>query len=214
MTTPIQVLQRITNRGVVPVVTLGDQSLAEPLADALVGGGLSVVEITLRSPAGVPAIEALAERDDVLVGAGSVRSSAEASAAISAGCDFIVSPGFDSSIVGIATEAGVLGIPGIATATELMQARNLGVDVVKFFPAEAAGGLAALRALAAAFPDVRFVPTRGISGANGRRYLDESFVAAVGGSWMIDDTALATGDWEAITEAAAEAARLGEGDRS
>ena len=214
MTTPIQVLQRITDRGVVPVVTLGDQSLAEPLADALVGGGLSVVEITLRSPAGVPAIEALAERDDVLVGAGSVRSSAEASAAISAGCDFIVSPGFDSSIVDIAAESGVLGIPGIATATELMQARNLGVGVVKFFPAEAAGGLAALRALAAAFPDVRFVPTGGISGANGRRYLDESFVAAVGGSWMIDDTALATGDWEAITEAAAEAARLGEGDRS
>ena len=111
-----------------------------------------------------------------------------------------MSPGFDSSIVDIAAEAGVLGIPGIATATELMQARNLGVDVVKFFPAEAAGGLAALRALAAAFPDVRFVPTGGISGANGRRYLDESFVAAVGGSWMIDDTALATGDWEAITD--------------
>ncbi|MGB1505808.1 MAG: bifunctional 4-hydroxy-2-oxoglutarate aldolase/2-dehydro-3-deoxy-phosphogluconate aldolase [Acidimicrobiales bacterium] len=214
MTTPKQVLQRITDIGVVPVVTLGDHTLAEPLADALVGGGLPVVEITLRSPAGVPAIEVLAKRDDVLIGAGSVRSSAEATAAISAGCDFIVSPGFDSSIVDIAAGSGVLGIPGVATATELMRARNLGVDVVKFFPAEAAGGLAALRALAAAFPDVRFIPTGGISGANGRRYLDESFVVAVGGSWMIDDTALAAGDWEAITEAAAEAAHLGEGDRS
>ena len=192
--------------GVIPVVTLPDPALAAHVVKALVTGGLPIVELTLRTAAGLDAIRATAgviER--AVVGAGSVRSIEEAEAAAEAGAAFLVSPGLDDDVVHFADRRGIPLIPGVATATEVMRARSLGLDLVKFFPAEPAGGVAMLAAWAAVFPDMRFMPTGGIGPTNLATYLELDSVVAVGGSWIASAGALASGDWRAVTESAAAA---------
>lgn len=200
--------------GVVPVLTLSDAADAGPIAGALGAGGLQAIEVTLRTEAGLEAIRVLGGlQGPTLVGAGSVRDLAEAHAAVEAGAEFLVSPGLDDDVVRFAIARGVTIIPGIATASELMRARSLGVDVVKLFPAETSGGAATVAALAAVFPDVRFVPTGGITPANAADYLRLPAVAAVGGSWMVPGSAIEDRDWSTITSLAGKARDLVEASR-
>lgn len=199
-----EIVAAIGAQRVVPVVTIDDALDAPGLVAALAAGGLSIVEITLRTPAGVEAIRgAASEVRDAVVGAGSVTSAAAAVAAIDAGAEFIVSPGLDEGVIGTATDHGVAVIPGIATPTELMRALALGIDLVKLFPAEVVGGTRMLDALSAVWPNVRFMPTGGISAANAHDYLALRQVLAVGGSWMLPPAALAARDWRSITASAA-----------
>jgi 2-dehydro-3-deoxyphosphogluconate aldolase / (4S)-4-hydroxy-2-oxoglutarate aldolase len=193
---------------VVPVVVLDRASDAAPLADALVGGGIGCMEITFRTPAAAEAIAAIASRGDVLVGAGTVTTAAQATTAIDAGARFVVSPGFDEGVATTCRQRGVGYLPGVATATEVMRARAAGLTVLKLFPAEAIGGLTMLKALAAPFPDVRFVPTGGIDEARAADYLAHSAVLAVGGSWMVPRDAINAGDWTSVRELARGAAKF------
>ena len=187
----------------VPVATVDDADDALPLAEALRQAGLPLVEITLRTPAGIGAVARLASRaSGILVGAGSVTTAAAAAAAVDAGADFIVSPGLDESVLATAAQHGVLAIPGIATPTELMRAIDSGVSIVKLFPAEACGGCDMIRALSAVWPDMRFVPTGGITHTNAPDYLALPEVLAVGGAWLAPRSAIDSGDWEAISRAA------------
>jgi 2-dehydro-3-deoxyphosphogluconate aldolase / (4S)-4-hydroxy-2-oxoglutarate aldolase len=192
-------------RRVLPVVVLASDAAAQQLGDALVAGGLPVAEVTFRTPAAAPALRALASRSDLLVGAGTVVNAAQADAAVQAGARFVVSPGLSALVVRRCQDLGIPVVPGIATATELMAALDLGVDLVKFFPAEASGGVAAIRALATPFPGVRFVPTGGIGQAQLAAYLAEPAVAAVGGSWMVAPSLIKSGDYAAVTRLCSEA---------
>ena len=195
---------------VVPVVVLDRADDAAPLADALVGGGIGCMEITFRTAAAADAIASVAGRDDVVVGAGTVTTAAQAVTAIDAGSRFVVSPGFDDGVAAVCRERGVAYLPGVATATEIMRARAAGLDVLKLFPAGAIGGLATLKALAGPFPDVRFVPTGGVDEARAAEYLAHPAVLAVGGSWMAPREAVNAGDWARIKELARGAAKLRE----
>ena len=206
------VVDAIANLRVVPVVTIDAVGDGPNLASALVQGGLSVIEITLRTPGAMEALRAAAsEVPDAVVGAGSVTSAAAAVAAIDAGARFIVSPGLDDDVVRTAQDLGVPVIPGIATATELMRAAALGLDVVKLFPAEAVGGTKLITALSAVWPDMRFMPTGGITPENAPDYLALGQVLAVGGSWMVPKQALAARDWNFITATAAASLELTQG---
>jgi 2-dehydro-3-deoxyphosphogluconate aldolase/(4S)-4-hydroxy-2-oxoglutarate aldolase len=194
---------------VIPVVTVKKADDAVGLVLALVEGGLPVVEITLRTPTAMESIHRAATQvPEAIVGAGSVTSAANAAAAIDAGAQFIISPGLDQGVVETAHDRGTPVIPGVATATELMRAVALGVNVVKLFPAELVGGSAMITALSALWPDMRFVPTGGISPANAAEYLALPQVLAVGGSWMASGSAIASRDWASITEVAAASVAL------
>jgi 2-dehydro-3-deoxyphosphogluconate aldolase / (4S)-4-hydroxy-2-oxoglutarate aldolase len=194
------VLDELAGHGVVPVVTMPDADLAMKLADALVAGGLPVAEMTLRTPAGLAAIRAMSARGDLLVGAGTVTSIEQVDAAVEAGARFVVSPGLDAEVVTHCTARGIAVLPGVATATELQAAVRLGVNVVKLFPAELVGGLALVHALAAPFPQIRFVPTGGITPDSVVGYLSCPAVAAVGGSWLATRALLADEDWTTIAD--------------
>lgn len=194
---------------VVPVLTIAAIEQAVPLARALVAGGLPVLEITLRSGAALPAIAAIrAGVPGAVVGAGTVIGAGQLADAVSAGSQFIVSPGFSASLCAAAERLQVAILPGIATATELMAALAAGLDTLKFFPAAQAGGVAMLRALGAPFPDVRFCPTGGIALAAAREYLAEPNVLCVGMSSVAPAGLVAAGDWAAITALARQAAQL------
>ena len=196
---------------VLPVVTIDAAADAPALVEALTGAGLAAVEITLRTDAALDAIRrAVAAVPTAIVGAGSVTSAALATAAIEAGVRFVVSPGLDADVVRIAADRGVPAIPGVATATELQRAVQLGCAVVKLFPAEVIGGPRLIEALSAVWSDVRFVPTGGVTGSNADRYLALPQVLAVGGSWMAPREAIAARDWSAIASAASTAAGLAE----
>ena len=177
-----------------PVVVADEPACAFPLREALIGGGLPVAEVTLRTSAALEVIRVLAERGDILVGAGTVLSPAQVDQAVDAGATFIVSPGLSHAVVGRCLERGVLPLPGAVTATEVQAAVELGLDTVKFFPAESAGGTRAITALAAPFAGVSFIPTGGIDSANLDSYLALPSVAAVGGSWMVPRDVLRAGD--------------------
>ncbi len=200
--------ERLTVLRVVPVVVLGSASDAAPLADALVRGGIGCMEITFRTAAAADAIASVASRDDVWVGAGTVTSAAHATIAIDVGARFVVSPGFADDVAAVCRTRAIPYLPGVATATEVMRARAAGFDVLKLFPAEAIGGLRMLKALAAPFPDVRFVPTGGIDEALAADYLAHPAVMAVGGSWMVPGAAIGAGEWATIEELARGAAKL------
>ncbi len=203
------VLEAIGEVRIVPVLTIDDAHDAPDLVSALVEGGLPVAEVTLRTSAGLDAIRrAAASVPFAIVGAGSVTTAGAAATAIDAGARFIVSPGLDEGVITTAVERGVPVIPGVATPTELMRAMALGVNVVKLFPAEVVGGVGMITALSAVWPDVRFMPTGGISQANAREYLALRQVLAVGGSWMAPRPAVVTGDWASVTVAAATALEL------
>ena len=191
---------------VVPVVVIEDASDAVPVARALVAGGLPIVEITLRTSAALDAIIAIAaDVPEAHVGAGTVLSEDQARTAVSAGAKFIVSPGLHDGVVSVANELSVPVVPGVATASEVQRAWNFGLRVLKHFPASLAGGIPMLKALAAVFRDVRFIPTGGISAGNLRDFLEIPAVIACGGSWLTPSSAIARGAYDEITRLAAEA---------
>lgn len=169
---------------VIPVIVIDDVAHAVPLAEALVAGGLRVLEVTLRTPAALDAIRAMKQVEGAIVGAGTVTNPRELDAALEAGSEFIVSPGLTEPLGKAAIAAGVPFLPGIANAGDIMRGLDLGLDRFKFFPAMAAGGLPALKALAAPFGNVRFCPTGGISLDNAPEWLAFDPVLCVGGSWV------------------------------
>jgi 2-dehydro-3-deoxyphosphogluconate aldolase/(4S)-4-hydroxy-2-oxoglutarate aldolase len=188
-----------------PVVVLDDVDAALPLGAAIRRGGLSSVEITLRTPGALAAIRALAREGELLVGAGTVLTTAQAEEAVGAGASFIVSPGVSARVVTWCRDARIPVFPGVATPTDVQAALELGVDVVKFFPADVNGGVPAIKAFAAPFSGVKFVPTGGISADNLMSYLEHPAVLAVGGSWMVARPAIAGHDWDGIAAAVAAA---------
>lgn len=198
-----ELLQRIEKLGVVPAVILDKVSDAEPLAQALLDGNLPCAEVTLRTPDAVEALRRMAtfEKEGLLVGAGTVLTPSQADEAIAAGAKFIVTPGIDAILVRHCQEKGVLIIPGAATATEVMLAVNLGLECVKFFPAEASGGIKMLRALHGPFPGMRFMPTGGITPESFSDYLPFQPVLAVGGTWMLRKDWLAAERFDLIADA-------------
>ena len=169
---------------VIPVIVIEDEAHAVPLAEALVAGGLRVLEVTLRTPAALPAIRAMKQVEGAIVGAGTVTNPRELDAALEAGSEFIVSPGLTETLGKAAIAAGVPFLPGIANAGDIMRGMDMGLDRFKFFPAMAAGGLPALKALAAPFGQCRFCPTGGISLENAPEWLAFDPVLCVGGSWV------------------------------
>jgi 2-dehydro-3-deoxyphosphogluconate aldolase/(4S)-4-hydroxy-2-oxoglutarate aldolase len=194
---------------VVPVVVIEDPAKAVALARALVAGGLPIIEVTMRTAAAAEAISAIgAEVPDAIVGAGTVLSATHARTIVAAGARFIVSPGLHDDVVKAAKELSVPVIPGVATASEAQHAWNLGLRILKFFPAAQAGGVSMIKALAAVFRDVQFMPTGGISPSNLREYLEVPAVLACGGSWLTPAEAIQGGRFDRITELAAEAAAI------
>ena len=194
---------------VIPVIVIDRVADAVPMARALVEGGVRVLEITLRTPAALAAIEAVARAvPEAVVGAGTVRSSADASSAQAAGAAFAVSPGCTARVAEACRDLGLALLPGAATASEVMHAADLGFRFLKFFPAAAAGGPALLAAWAGPFADMVFCPTGGISAGNARDYLALANVRVVGGSWLTPADAIAAADWPRITRLAREAAAL------
>ncbi|WP_116114684.1 bifunctional 4-hydroxy-2-oxoglutarate aldolase/2-dehydro-3-deoxy-phosphogluconate aldolase [Amycolatopsis ruanii] len=192
---------------VVPVVVLDEPDQAVPLGEALLAGGIDVVEITLRTPAGLPGIRRLSALPDLLVGAGSVLLPSQVDAAVEAGARFVVSPGVSADVLGRAAEQGVPALPGVATATDLMAVTALGLDEVKFFPAGLGSGPAAIRALAAPFRDVAFMPSGGVTAETMGEYLALPVVPAVSGSWMAEPALLRERRWDEVTTRAAAAVR-------
>ncbi|HEY0119654.1 MAG TPA: bifunctional 4-hydroxy-2-oxoglutarate aldolase/2-dehydro-3-deoxy-phosphogluconate aldolase [Cellulomonas sp.] len=188
------VLGALAAHVLVPVVVVRDVPDAALLADVLVTGGLPVAEVTLRTPAAVDAIRAMSDRDDILVGAGTVLTASQVDSAVAAGARFVVSPGLSQAVVERCGELGVAALPGAATATEVQAAIELGFDTVKFFPASTSGGPAAIKALAAPFGAVSFLPTGGIGPADLADYLAVPSVVGVGGSWMIPPDRVAARD--------------------
>ncbi|CAI9409778.1 bifunctional 4-hydroxy-2-oxoglutarate aldolase/2-dehydro-3-deoxy-phosphogluconate aldolase [Aestuariimicrobium sp. T2.26MG-19.2B] len=192
----------------VPVVVLEDAAHAEPLAEALIAGGLPVAEVTLRTSAALEALRMMARRDVMLVGAGTVVTPDQVDAAADAGASYLVSPGLLESVVVRARERGLPIFPGVVTPSEVMAALALGLTTLKFFPAGQFGGVATLKSFASPFGGVRFVPTGGVDQHNLPDYLALPNVAAVGGSWMVSPKLIAAGDFEAISRLTAEAVAI------
>ena len=194
---------------IIPVVEVPRVDDAVPLARTLAEHGLACAEITFRTTAAAASIAAISGAvPGFIVGAGTVLSVGQAEEAVAAGASFLVSPGFDDAVVAFAREAGVPVLPGVCTPGEITHALAQGVDLLKFFPAEAAGGLAYLKAVAAPFGGVRFVPTGGIGPLNVEAYLRHPQVVACGGSWMVKRQAIADGDFSTIGRLTAEAVAL------
>lgn len=194
---------------VIPVVVIDDPETAVPLARALLAGGLPAIEVTLRTAGALRAVERIAaEVPGAVVGAGTVRTPADVAAAVAAGAAFLVSPGSTAGLVDAMEGCGLPFLPGVATASETLALAERGLTEMKFFPAEAAGGLPYLRALGGPLPDVRFCPTGGIRPATAPDYLALPNVGCVGGTWLTPADALATGDYARIEKLAAEAAAL------
>lgn len=194
---------------VVPLVQADDPAIAIKTSKALAAGGLTVVEVVFRTDRALECLQAVA-RDvpEMVAGAGTVLSAKQAEAAFDAGAQFIVSPGLDDGVVAVAKERGAPVYPGIATASELQHAFNLGLTVVKFFPASIAGGVPAIKALASVFRTMRFMPTGGISPGNLAEYLAVPAVLACGGSWLTPSDAIAANDYNKITRLAEEALQI------
>lgn len=194
---------------VLPVVVLHDVADAVPLARALVAGGLPAIEVTLRTPAALDALRAIADEvPEAVPGAGTVLSPAQAEAARAAGARFLVSPGFSPRLLGAMRDSGMPFLPGVSTASEVVTLLEEGVTEMKFFPAEAAGGTAYLTSLAAPLPQARFCPTGGIGPASAPAYLALPNVGCVGGSWMLPAAATAAKDWDRVRQLARRAAAL------
>ena len=203
------VLEALKKTGIVPVVVLDDAKDALPLAKALCEGGLPCAEVTFRTAAAEEAIRIISqEMPSMLVGAGTVLSCEQADRAIEAGAKFIVSPGLNPVVVRHCIDRGVTITPGIQTPTEIEQALGFGLEVVKFFPAEPAGGLKMIKALAAPYTTLSFMPTGGINEKNVRDYLAYNRIFACGGSWMVKGDLIRAGEFEKITELVREAAAI------
>ena len=209
MKSMMNTLEWATQGPVIPVIVIDRLEDAVPLARALVEGGVRVLEVTLRTPVALAAIEAMV-RDvpGAIVGAGTIRSAVDARAARQAGAVFGVSPGYTAEVGAACREIGLPLLPGVATASEVMAAQADGLSFLKFFPATAAGGIPMLKALAGPFPDVSFCPTGGITLQTAPDFLALTNVKVCGGSWLTPADAVKTGDWARITRLAAEAAAL------
>jgi len=190
---------------IVPVVVLHDAKDAEPLGRALLAGNLPVAEVTFRTAAAADSIRAMSQLDGLIVGAGTVLTPEQVDEAVSAGATFIVSPGLRVDVVHAAQDAGIAVLPGAVTPSEIMAAQALGLDTVKFFPANVYGGASAIKALSAPFGGMRFVPTGGVSTTNLADYLSLGCVPAVGGSWMVPVDAIREGAFDKVTELCATA---------
>lgn len=202
------VLEQIGRLRLVPMVVLDNAETVGPFGDALVAGGLPVAEITFRTEAAADAIRALADRGDLLVGAGTVLSTDQVDRAIDAGAQFVVAPGTNPQVVEHALKRGTAMLPGVATPTDIELAMSLGLDAVKFFPAETMGGVAAIKALAGPYRNLRFVPTGGITPEKLPAYLALPCVLACGGSWLAPRDKLAAGDFAAIRQLVDQAAAI------
>jgi 2-dehydro-3-deoxyphosphogluconate aldolase/(4S)-4-hydroxy-2-oxoglutarate aldolase len=186
---------------VVPVIVIKDLSTAVPLAKALLAGGIRVLEVTLRTPVALEAIAQLSrEVPDAIVGAGTVTTPEQLAQVIEAGAQFAISPGLTRELLHAGKAAAIPLIPGIASISELMEGTGLGYTHFKFFPAEAAGGVKTLKSIHGPFSDIRFCPTGGINEKNFLEYLALPNVSCVGGSWIVPDDAIASGDWDRITQ--------------
>jgi 2-dehydro-3-deoxyphosphogluconate aldolase/(4S)-4-hydroxy-2-oxoglutarate aldolase len=203
-----EVLKQIASLKIVPVVILNDAAHANPLADALVAGGLPIAEVTFRTAAAEQAIKTLAARGDLLVGAGTVLDIPTAQRAVDAGAKYIVAPGFSPKLVQYCLDHQIPILPGVATPTDLTLAVEHGLSAVKFFPAETLGGPKALKALAAPFTTLKFVPTGGINAANLGSYLSLPQTLACGGSWMVAKDLLAARKFNEVTRLTLEAMAL------
>lgn len=202
------VLEQISRIGLVPVIKLDNPDQAVDLAAALKKGGIPVAEVTFRAAGADRAIAAIAKAlPDVLVGAGTVVTVDQVKQAVDAGAKYIISPGFDPEVVGYCVEHNIPITPGCTNPSEVSIATKMGLEVVKFFPAEAAGGLKVLKALAGPFPKMRFIPTGGIGPDNLNSYLAFDKIIACGGSWMVPEKMLKENDWDGITALAKEAVR-------
>ena len=196
----MDVLERIGQIGIVPVIAIDDAEKAVPLAQALIAGGLPVAEVTFRTSAAEEAIRRIAAAcPDMLVGAGTVLTCEQADRAAAAGAKFIVAPGLNPEVAAHVRELGLPMVPGVATATEIEQAMSCGFQLVKFFPAEQCGGTAMLKALAAPYRSIRFMPTGGVNANNVKDYLALDCVAACGGSWMVKSNLINEGRFDEIT---------------
>ena len=202
----MEITERLARAGVVPVVVLDDAKDAIPTAQAMVAGGIDVMEITFRTTAAADSIQAVAENcPDMLVGAGTIINLEQCKLAVSKGARFIVSPGFNREVVAWCLENNIAVTPGCVTPTEIMEAINMGLKIVKFFPANVYGGLKAMKSLAAPFVGIKFIPTGGVNAENLREYIDAPFVHAVGGSWVCPKADIASGSFQNITALCAQA---------
>ncbi|MBV8468103.1 MAG: bifunctional 4-hydroxy-2-oxoglutarate aldolase/2-dehydro-3-deoxy-phosphogluconate aldolase [Burkholderiales bacterium] len=194
---------------VMPVIVLDDAGYAVPLAHALVAGGLRVLEVTLRTPAALESVRAIARSvPDAILGVGTVTRGEQFAEARDAGAVFAVTPGLTDDLARAAKAAGMPLLPGVMTPSEVIAARAAGFDALKLFPAEQAGGIGMLKAMAGPFPDVLFCPTGGVTLASAPQYLALPNVACVGGSWVVPKDQIAAGNWGAITELSRQAATL------
>ena len=199
----------LTKCPVVPLVQADDPEVAVQTSRALAAGGLQVAEVVFRTDRALECLQAVADEvPEVLAGAGTVLSAEQAHAALDNGAKFIVSPGLDDGVVGVAKERGVPVYPGIMTPSELQHAINLGLDTVKYFPASIAGGVPGLKALSSVFRTMKFMPTGGISPGNLAEYLAVPAVLACGGSWLTPADAIKAGNYDAVTTLAAEAVAI------
>lgn len=204
-----KVIERLGSFGIVPVVTADDEKKAQKLGQALCGGGLACAEITLRCDGALDVIREMGRTcPDMLVGAGTVLSIAQADAAVEAGAKFIVSPGLNPKVVKYCTENHIPVIPGTATPSEMELAMELGLDVVKFFPAQPMGGLAFIKAVAAPYTNLKFMPTGGLNPENVADYLKYDRILACGGSWIAPKKLIDADDFEQIRILAEEACRM------
>ncbi|MCD8162501.1 MAG: bifunctional 4-hydroxy-2-oxoglutarate aldolase/2-dehydro-3-deoxy-phosphogluconate aldolase [Synergistaceae bacterium] len=205
----MDIYKQIEALKIVPVVKLGTAEDAVPLAEALIDGGLPVAEITFRTAAAEESIRTISGAfQQMLVGAGTVVDISHAERAVKAGAKFIVSPGFSPAVTKFAVEKGIPIFPGVCTPTEIIAALEFGLKVVKFFPAKQYGGLAAIKALAAPFPEIRFMPTGGVSSENLLEYLSCDKVIACGGSWMVKESLIGAHNFGEITRLTNEAVAL------
>ena len=205
----MDVIKQLSLIGIVPVIALDNAEDASPLAGALCRGGLPCAEITFRTAAAEQSIKNM-HRDypDMIIGAGTVLTTEQADRAIAAGATFIVSPGLNPEVVKHCLANGYPVVPGIATPTEIELAMSLGLDTVKFFPAEAAGGIAMIKAMSAPYGTIKFMPTGGISAKNLSEYLSCSNIVCCGGSWMVKGDLITEGKFDEITKLTKEAVEL------
>ena len=209
MAVKLTALQVMQDAPVIPVIVLNDVAHAVPMARALVAGGICMLEVTLRTPQALACMEAIAgEVPDAVVGAGTVRSAADAAAAAKAGAQFAVSPGYTRTVGQACKDNGLSLLPGVATGSEIMMAQEDGYTELKFFPAMQAGGPAMLKAWSGPFLDVKFCPTGGVTTGNAAEFLALPNVTCVGGSWLVPGDALVQGHWHRIEALAREASQL------
>lgn len=204
-----ETLEKLGQYGIVPVVVLNDSKDAEPLADALCEGGLACAEVTFRTEATAESIKIMSEKHpEMLVGAGTVLTVEQVDEAVAAGAKFIVSPGLNSEVVKYCLDKNIAITPGVVTPSEMELAIELGLNIVKFFPAEPSGGLSMIKAVSAPYTMLKFMPTGGINPGNVKEYLKSDKIFACGGSWMVKGDLVDAGDFDKIKELTKEAADI------